>query len=143
MTAPLKLASLGLKPELLTQYESFLDSLDRLDGVPERVVQMCGLRIAAMRGSADDWLSSSAIVLEDEVIEAVRRGECEAMTEAEQAALTLAERVSFQWHELTDQEVDAVVEHFGESGCVSLMTAIAFFDTNHRLESALASQPEN
>jgi hypothetical protein len=144
MTALAKLASLHLKPELLTQYETFLAALEEPDGVPDRIVQMCGLRIAAMRGEVDAWLLGSAGVgLDTTDIESIRRGAYESLTDAEQAALRLADRISFQWHDLTDQEVEAVTAHFGEAGCVGLMTAIAFIDANHRLDSALAPLEES
>ena len=144
MSALAKLASLGLKPELLNGYESFLDACQRSDAVPDRIIRLCGLRIAAMRGCADAWLAESGSgALAGVDVDSIKRGAYEGLSDAEQAALRLAERISFQWHDLTDDEVEAVTAHFGESGCVTLMTAIAFIDANHRLDSALATPQES
>jgi len=132
------LSSLGLKPDLLKDYQSFLASLENSEGIPPRVMQMCGLRVAVIKGNDGEWLLHNArAVLDAETIELITRGDFATLEAAEQAALALAECIPLQWHELTDAQVAAVVDHFGERACVALMTAIAFFDVNDRLEATL------
>jgi hypothetical protein len=72
-------------------------------------------------------------------MDTVVRGDFGVFGAAEHAALTLTERLPLAWHELTDEETAEVAEHFGPKGCVTLMTAIAYFDVNGRLETTLSS----
>ena len=55
-----------------------------------------------------------------------------ASTPEEAAALAVADRIPYQHHQLDDEEVAAVRQFFGDAGCVTLLTALAFFDVSCR-----------
>ena len=134
------LDALGLPPKMVEQYGEFLAALDGEEDVPARVLTLCSLRVAAIRDEVDQWIvRNAAHGLTSTELDAVVRGHFGAFDAAELAALTLAERVPMAWHELTDEETAEVAEHFGPKGCVTLMTAIAYFDVNGRLEATLSS----
>jgi alkylhydroperoxidase family enzyme len=137
------LAQLGLHAGMLEGYENLLSTLDRPAGVPERIIALCRLRVAAIHGAVDRWREEqTGAVLEPEVIRSVIAGDFRQLTRAEQAALALTERLPLDWHAMTDAEVATVKAHFGGEGCVGLITAIAFFDVNHRLTGALPAPAE-
>lgn len=112
------LAALGLRHDLQRAHATFLQTLEQPSDVPERVLTLCRERVIA-----------------------VHRGEPtpadEELTSAERAALTLAGRMPHQHHQLSNAELAAVTEHFGPSGCAELLTAIAFYDANCRMQTAL------
>lgn len=109
---------LALRPELHKKYEDFLATIEQCDAVPARIFELCRIRIRYIHG----------LVGEDVV--------ADSLTEAESSALTVAERMPYQHHQLTDDEVEAVKLNFGDDGCVALLTALAFFDVTARLESS-------
>jgi hypothetical protein len=51
----------------------------------------------------------------------------------EQAALQVAELMPYQHHSVEDDDVERLRELFGNTGCVTLLTALAFYDVNVRL----------
>ena len=134
------LAELGLEPRMVEQYRDFLASMETAEDVPARVLTLTALRVAAIKGREAQWLERNPDHgLTDADVEAVIRGVFDGFGAAERAALELTERLPLAWHSLTDEEVAAVTEHFGPKGCVSLMSAIAYFDVNDRLEATLSS----
>ena len=110
---------LMLLPELREKYEGFLSAVNRCDGVPEAVLSACRIRVRQIHGLEAD-------------------SQPKAFSKAEEVALTIAEKMPFQHHELLDEEVQKVKELFGDDGCVALLTAVAFFDATSRLELTFA-----
>ena len=113
---------LMLRPELREKYESFLSAVNRCDRLPAGVLSACRIRVRQIHG-----------------LEA--GSQPKAGNQAEEVALTIAEKMPFQHHELLDEEVQQVKELFGDDGCVALLTAVAFFDATSRLELAFAGAP--
>jgi alkylhydroperoxidase family enzyme len=137
---PDMLEALGLTSKMVEQYGDFLAALGGEEDVPARVLALCSLRVAAIRDTVDQWsVRNTAHGLSGRDLDAVVSGDFADFDPAERAALTLTERIPLAWHELTDEETAEVAEHFGPKGCVTLMTAIAYFDVNGRLETTLSS----
>ncbi len=132
------LAAMGLSSALLERYTGFLAALSGNDDLPPRVLELCNLHVAALRGRDPEPLDPVTFEqLDGPLRDAAQRGAGDELSHAEAAALTLAGKVSSQWHDLSDAEVRAVATHYGNGGCVTLMTAAAFFDVNYRLGTAL------
>ena len=121
---------LSLRPELQQRYGAFLDAVESSDQLPERILTLCRARIRQIHGAPADSVSA----LEAEQLAAA---DFSAFTEDEQVALCVAEKMPYQHHQLQDDEVDRVRSSYGEAGCVSLLTALAFFDVTCRLELTL------
>ena len=51
-----------------------------------------------------------------------------------------AEKMPFQYHFIEDKEVEAIKLAFGDAGCVSLLTALAFFDVSCRLNATMTGE---
>lgn len=110
---------LALRPELQKKYQDFLSVVENNESVPDQVYDLCRARIQHIHGlRAEDVASTN---------------------EAETAALVAAERIPYQHHQLSDEEVDALKAAFGDQGCVALLTALAFFDVTCRLEATFNS----
>ena len=128
---------LAKAPTLLRKYTDFLSSF-KADGlVPERILEMCHLRIAwihglPLRGRGQDLGTH----LDEALVEKLVSGDVSGFSAVEKAALALAEKIPFAHHQIEDAEVAAVSLHLKPSGCVSLLTALAFYDVNCRLTLA-------
>lgn len=117
---------LALRPDLQQKYRDFLEVVENNDAVPDSVYELCRSRIQFIHG------------LRKEDVDASSLGEAEA------SALVAADRIPYQHHQLTDEEVDALKAAFGDQGCVALLTALAFFDVTCRLEATFqAAQMSN
>jgi alkylhydroperoxidase family enzyme len=141
---------LAQRPELLARFKAFYRSFWEDGLVSRRVLELCRLRIAAIHDCAQEWgIRDAEVALTQPQMEALRSGDLSNFDPPERAALELAERVPYQHHQLTDEEVVHAEELLGGPGTVSLLTALAFFDVVCRLrltleldeESALLASP--
>ncbi len=110
--------ALGLHPDLQQKYLAFLSTLEGGDTVPKDILALCRTRIEQIHGLVpDEALDHSGA--------------------AASAALAVAEYIPYQHHQLPDDAVGRVKEAFGDAGCVTLLTALAFFDVSCRLNLTL------
>lgn len=117
---------LKLRPELQQKYVAFLEAVEENDQVAPRIYSLCRARIEQIHSGSSEYLKA-------EEAEALNKGTLDVFSEDEQAALRVAERIPYQHHQLEDGEVAALKAAFGDAGCVSLLTALAFFDVSCRL----------
>ncbi len=122
--------ALALRPALQTKYAAFLDAIESSDTVPERVFLLCRARITQIHGQQAQGISA-------EDASALQSQQLETLSLSEQTALAAAEKIPYQHHLLEDEEVEAIKLAFGEAGCVSLLTALAFFDVACRLNATM------
>ncbi len=126
---------LAHRPELLAGYRAFYASLWAEGLVPRRMLELCRLRIAAIHDCRQEWLiRDAAVTLSNDELQALQNGTQAPFDDAERAALAVAERIPYQHHQLTDEEVELVKQTIGNGGCVSLLNALALFDANCRLK---------
>lgn len=132
---------LAHRPQLQAKYRAFYDSIREAGLLPPRLLELCRLRMAAIHDCEAEWSKRDAdVTLTDSELDALRRGEFDGFAAAEQAALTVTERVPYQHHELTDAEVTGLKSQLGDAGCVSLINALVLFDVNCRLKLAFDLQ---
>ena len=125
------------RPELLSRYKAFYSALWDDGLVPRRVLDLCRLRIAAIHECAAEWAVRDAdAALGDPEAAALKRGDLAAFSTSERAALTIAEQFPLQHHGVSDADVAAAIEAFGDEGAVALMVALAFFDVTCRWKLA-------
>ena len=125
--------ALALRPALQTKYVTFLDAIESSDAVPKRVFTLCRARIAQIHGEEVVGISE-----EDTTMLLSQR--LDVFDLSEQAALIAAEKIPFQHHLIEDKEVEAIKLEFGDAGCVSLLTALAFFDVSCRLNATMKGE---
>tara|TARA_A100001011_G_scaffold220886_1_gene228820 strand:+ start:92 stop:490 length:399 start_codon:yes stop_codon:yes gene_type:complete len=119
----ISLATAQLPQKLFDKYKNFIDST--IDGhqIPADILEACNSRIREIHGFevADN-----------------KAGEHLPLTEKplKLAALKVAEKIVFRVHDIQDNELDPLKKNLGEAGCVQLITALAFFDVECRLELA-------
>lgn len=134
---------LAHRPELLAKYRTFYQSFWNDALVPRRTLELCRRRIAYIHDCAAELAVTDADVSLTEAEElALAHAQFDAFAPPEQAALVLAEFMPFSVHQISDSMVSAVAEVLGESGCVSLLTALSFFDVNCRMKLALDIEPQ-
>ncbi len=135
---------LAQRPELAARFKAFYRTFWEDGLVSRRVLELCRLRIAAIHDCAQEWgIRDAEVALTQPQIESLGRGDISTFEPAEQAALSLAERVPYQHHQLTDGEVAHAEQLLGPQGTVSLLTALAFFDVVCRLRLALELDEES
>jgi len=145
---PLKAASqlegvLAHRPELLAKYRVFYQSLWTDGLVPGRVLELCRRRIAYIHDCAAELLiTDPKILLSAEDEQALAHAEFGRFDAQEQAALALAELMPFGVHQIDDLAVAEVAAQLGHPGCVSLLTALSFFDVNCRLKIVMGIEPQ-
>ena len=138
-------SALAHRPELLERYRAFYASFWEDGLVPRRMLELCRLRIAAIHDCEAEWLVRDPEAgLDPQALAELRAGSFAGFAAAEAIALQMAEQIPFAHHQISDEQVAAVKQALGEPGCVSLLTALAFFDVSCRLRLALdlAAQPQ-
>jgi hypothetical protein len=125
--------ALALRPALHMKYTAFLAAIESSDAVPERVFTLCHARIAQIHGQQVNGISADESSM-------LRSQRLEAFDPSEQIALIAAEKIPYQHHAIEDEEVEAIKLAFGDAGCVSLLTALAFFDVSCRLNATMTGE---
>ena len=115
------LAQAQLSQKLLEKYQKFIGSTIKTHDVPVNVLGACNSRIRQIHG-----------------LEAANNEGDEDSTSTEEAlmfaALRVAEKIVSNVHDIQDNDLLPLREVLGAAGSVQLITALAFFDVECRLE---------
>lgn len=117
---------LAQRPALAEKYESFLAAVNAESSVPQRLYDLCRARIQQIHDVAPSGVDSDSLAR-------LQAMELDGFTPAEAAALIVAEKIPYQHHGLLDDEIEALRQAVGNSGCVALLTAFSFYDVECRL----------
>ena len=136
-------AALALRPELRDLYAAFYGKLWDEELLPASLLELCRLRVAQLHDCEAELAvrHAGASVSDAQIAALADWSGSELFSEQERAALTLAEKMPWQHHDLTDEEYADLNAHFGESGVVALTIGVALFDANCRLRLALGTEP--
>ena len=136
-------AALALRPELRDLYAAFYGKLWDEELLPPNLLELCRLRVAQLHDcEAELAVRHAGAGVSDEQIEALADwSQSDLFAPPERAALTLAEKMPWQHHDLTDDEYAELRAHFGEAGVVALTIGVALFDANCRLRLAFGTEP--
>lgn len=117
------LAKAQLPQKLLEKYKKFIGSTIETHDVPVNVLDACNSRIRQIHG-----------------LEVANNEDNEDLSSTEKAlalaALKVAEKLVSSVHDIKDSDLLSLREALGASGVVQLITALAFFDVECRLELA-------
>ena len=115
------LATAQLPQKLFDKYKKFIDSTIESHDIPVGILEVCNSRIRQIHGFevANNSINGDLSITE---------------TFLKPAALAVAEKIAFSVHDIEDCDLDPLRKAFGEAGCVQLITALAFFDVECRLE---------
>ncbi|MBT4494744.1 MAG: hypothetical protein HOC70_15985 [Gammaproteobacteria bacterium] len=114
---------LSQRPALQGKYAAFLNAVTDNDNIPAEVLDLCRHRIEEIHG-----------------IRPVSEKMPATVSDEGRAALVVAEKIPYQHHQLLDEEVEDVKRLFGDAGCVSLLTALAFMDVTCRLNLTIGGE---
>ena len=119
----ISLATAQLSQKLFDKYKKFIDSTIESHDIPVGILEACNSRIRQIHGFelGDNSINGDLSLTENFL---------------KPAALAVAEKIVFSVHDIEDSDLDALKKALGESGCVQLITALAFFDVECRLELA-------
>jgi alkylhydroperoxidase family enzyme len=135
---------LGLQPQLLQRYRTFYAMLWERNLVPANLLELCRLRIAAVHGcAAEQALRHARAGVTNEQVGALddwRAAAC--FSPVERAVLAFAEKMPWQHHGVTDEDVAAVRAHLSDSQVVALAVALALFDATCRLRLVFDVAPQ-
>ena len=119
----ISLATAQLPQKLFEKYKKFIGSTTETSEIPVNVFDACNSRIRQIHG-----------------LEAANNEDDEDSTSTEKAlesaALKVAEKIVSSVHDIEDSDLLLLREFLGAAGCVQLITALAFFDVECRLELA-------
>ena len=128
-------AVLGERPELLERYRAFYLGLWHDGLVSHRILELCRLRIAFVHGAAQEAaMLDASVALSSTEMASLERGDFSRFDKVERAALELCELLPFDHHAISDHQVAGLSEALGAPGCVTLLTALSFFDVTCRLK---------
>ena len=117
------LATAQLPQKLFEKYKKFIGSTIDTHEIPVSVLNACNARIRQIHG-----------------LEVSNNEDNEDSTSTEKAlalaALKVAEKLVSSVHDIKDSDLLSLREALGASGVVQLITALAFFDVECRLELA-------
>ena len=117
------LATAQLPQKLFEKYKKFICSTIDTHEIPVSVLDACNSRIRQIHG-----------------LEVANNEDNEDSTSTEKAlalaALKVAEKLVSSVHDIQDSDLLSLREALGASGVVQLITALAFFDVECRLELA-------
>jgi len=122
------------RPQLATRFGHFQAAFSDQQLVPERLLAICRARIDALHRLPA--VRSPNLNADDQTLLAA--GDFSALSRTEVAALKLAEQLVIDAHGVTDEQVGELGKALGEPGAVTLLTAIALFDSNARMQRVLA-----
>ena len=122
-TRGISLATAQLPQKLFDKYKKFIDSTIEGHDIPVGILEACNSRIRQIHGFevANNSINVGLSLTENSL---------------KAAALAVAEKIVFSVHDIQDSDLDPLRKALGEAGCVQLITALAFFDVECRLELA-------
>jgi alkylhydroperoxidase family enzyme len=132
---------LGLRPELAGDHALLLDVIWS-GAVSPVTLELCRLRMAMVLRCAPALAERSPAAVdagldEDRIARLPAWPTDPAFSDEERACVSFAEKYVIDHHGITDDDVDAVVAALGPSGTVTLTTALAVWECQHRLDKAL------
>ena len=119
----ISLATAQLPQKLFDKYKKFIDSTIESHDIPVGILEACNSRIRQIHGIE---VANNSINVDLSITENFLKT----------ATLAVAEKIVFSVHDIEDCDLDPLKKAFGEAGCVQLITALAFFDVECRLELA-------
>mgnify|MGYP001184479147 CR=1 FL=1 len=119
----ISLATAQLPQKLFDKYKNFIDSTTQGHDIPVGILEACNFRIRQIHGfeAADNSINVDLSLTENSL---------------NPLALAVAEKTVFSVHDIEDSDLDPLRRALGAAGCVQLITALAFFDVECRLEQA-------
>ena len=116
------------------QYAAFLTSVETAVGSP-RLLALVEYRLGYIHGHP---VASNSLISKSEAT-SLAQGEFSDFPRAEASVLAIAERIAFDHHSITDQQVAELSKAWGEATGIALLTAIAFIDVKIRMAQTLAT----
>ncbi len=126
---------LTAQPALAQDFTVFLDAIWNEGVVSQRLLELTRLRIAAIHDCEPEWaVRRISEPLDELLLTHLKRGDYSLFPPQEIAVLNIAEKIPFQPHEVTDEEIEIVKGILGEPAAISLLTAMSLFDATCRLK---------
>jgi hypothetical protein len=114
-------------------FQALYASFWQLPQLPATTLELCRLRLAQLHNSDLDWQRQEIALPEAQRAELRRWPGSPHFSAADRACLALAEVHAMDARAITDEQADAVKEHYGEVGLVALLQALGVFDGMIRL----------
>jgi alkylhydroperoxidase family enzyme len=128
-------AWLAHRPELLALYKRFYATPWDDALLPPRLLELCRLRIAQLHDCTAELAVRDAAsgVTDAEVADLPAWESSPRFSDAERAALAVAEKMPWAHHSIVDEEFAVLGRAFRQPEIVALTVALALFDANCRL----------
>ncbi len=134
---------LQLRPALLELHRVFYGTLWDRTLAPANLLELCRLRIAGIHGcESEHGIRHMHAAVTDEQVAALdhwRTAAC--FSSSERAVLAFAEKVPWQHHAITDDDVALLRAHLTDGQFVALALAAVLFDAHCRLRLVFGVEP--
>ncbi|MFK7977751.1 MAG: hypothetical protein AB8C02_16595 [Halioglobus sp.] len=124
---------LAAAPEIADKFDTFYASLWRQSHVNGEVLELCRLRLAQLLRSSFDMQRQDHPLPAHKRENVSKWNTDNAFSEADRACLGLAEVYAMDPASITDEQAEAVKQHFGDKGFVVLLEALGVFDGMARM----------
>lgn len=124
---------LGERPELAARFGHFQAAFSDQNLLPERLLEICRTRLDALHNLP----SIATELITEELANQIQAGNFASLSTTEVAALSLTEQMAIDAHGVSETQISELSAALGEPGAVTLLTAVALFDSNARMQRVL------
>lgn len=124
---------IGMLPELAGPYRRLYEALFAQSHLPPEILELCRLRLAQLHRNDLEFERRDMALSEDRRSSLSGWESNKAFSAPERACLAFTEVYAMDAQALTDEQADAVKEHFGDAGLVTLIEALGILDGMTRL----------
>ena len=120
-------------PEIGDHFCQLYRSFWQLPQIPAEVLELCRLRLAQLHASELQWGLEEVPVAPEKRENLRDWSQHEVFSPAERACLEITEIHAMDARAISDEQAEAVKQHFGDVGLVALFQALGVFDGMIRL----------
>ncbi len=120
-------------PVIGDKFDPFYNSFWELPQLPASVLELCRLRIAQLHQNASEFERSTIDIPAQQREALANWNRDDSFGDAERACLAFTEVYTMDVSAITDQQAEAVKQHFGDAGLVALVQALGVFYATTRL----------
>lgn len=136
---------LGPRPELAALYSEMVARLWSDSSLDRVTLELCRIRMATLLGDGEGVRERTPEAMEagltEQLINSVGGWPQEpAFSDAQKAALAVAEQFVIDVHGVSDEDFRRLREHFDSAACVAFAVAFGIFDGASRLRIALGAR---
>lgn len=114
-------------PSIATAFESLYASFWEQPHIAAETLELCRLRLAQLHNSDVEWQREVCEIPPEKREGLSSWNTCSEFSDAERACLEFAEMYAMDAQSISDEQAEAVKQHYGDAGFVALVEALGIF----------------